>query len=441
MHFAGAPSASRLQDEVRALRLQEQRLLEENRQLSETVAAKNMELEDLREGNGQLQAEILKLRDQLAALASSVTFTTKEQADAAKAKLLAAAAASEKAEKLRLEAEAKAQRERDEAQKQREREAARAAEEARQASAAEAQARAEIAQDEERDLVTFTFLDADALRATEGALPFPPHDELSSRTPAVLVRRTLPKGGCYRGGFSHDTLCVAHRWESEGAPDPSGAQAAAVRAHLQQQPDIKFVWYDYSCVPRLGARPPAKSSAQRAAERVAGDWTVLNAHLLFLGASVLALIDQPFAARFWCQFELWCSLQRGTSGGLSRATKDRQRATLVCVHGAVAGEDDAALRRKWERVRPPEARTMLCKPHIGLSVASDRDAALACLDTIDGDVKAAYNKASCAALLASGSTPLTLLKLGFGSRILTAAGATVDLTDLISSGATLRKLG
>ena len=97
------------------------------------------------------------------------------------------------------------------------------------------------------------------------------------------------------------------------------------------------------------------------------------------------------------------------------------------------------LRRQTDTVhwKPPKRAA---EPG-GLHLLRLLDAALACLDTIDGDVKAAYNKASCAALLAGGSTPLTLLKLGFGSRILTAAGATVDLTDLISSGATLRKLG
>ena len=287
----------------------------------------------------------------------------------------------------------------------------------------------------------------------------------------------LTTGAFYQCRYIRCSRCARSRWESRELPDPTGAQLRALREYLIAHPDIKLVFYDYSCVPNRGsATSLAKGKALQAAERVAVDFALLNIHLLFLGCSVLVLADQAFLSRFWPQYELWLSLKCGNSGGLSRATKDRQRATVVCVHEALAEEDAAAdllqgstaaldlaetteaelgavsgvlraqeleilLRRKWERIRPEEARSLLSKPGISLFNVADRDAALACLDGLSEHIRAAYDKASCLELLARGTKPLDLLQIGFSSRIITACGATIKVDDLINSGATLRKLG
>ena len=58
-------------------------------------------------------------------------------------------------------------------------------------------------------------------------------------------------------------LAVSHRWETTTQPDPSGAQMEAIRAHLIANPEIKHVWYDYSCIPNGEVRASRQLTIDR----------------------------------------------------------------------------------------------------------------------------------------------------------------------------------
>ena len=59
-----------------------------------------------------------------------------------------------------------------------------------------------------------------------------------------------------------------------------------------------------------------------------------NINILFLGASVLILLDYEYLSRFWTQFEAWLSMQMATETGLVSAPERKRRCSIVCVHGA-----------------------------------------------------------------------------------------------------------
>ena len=54
---------------------------------------------------------------------------------------------------------------------------------------------------------------------------------------------------------------MSHRWDEPSAPDPSGVQLGAIRAHLRAHPQIKRVWLDYCCMPQGHARTESEQLA------------------------------------------------------------------------------------------------------------------------------------------------------------------------------------
>ena len=77
-----------------------------------------------------------------------------------------------------------------------------------------------------------------------------------------------------------------------------------------------------------------------------------NVNLLYLGCSVLCLIDISYLSRFWTQFEAWLSMQAADSTGLHPAPKGRQRHTFKCIHNATKGNEDEKLRQMWATRKP-----------------------------------------------------------------------------------------
>ena len=83
---------------------------------------------------------------------------------------------------------------------------------------------------------------------------------------------------------------MSHRWETFDQPDLSGAQFEAIKAHVEANEEIKLIWYDYSCLPQ-GQRTDAENTLFR--------WGLENANFLYLGCSVLLLVDLSYISRFW----------------------------------------------------------------------------------------------------------------------------------------------
>ena len=59
---------------------------------------------------------------------------------------------------------------------------------------------------------------------------------------------------------------------------------------------------------------------------------ISQVNLLYLGTSVLILLDLSYVSRFWTQFEAWLSMQQATTGKLCRASGSERRETIVTIY-------------------------------------------------------------------------------------------------------------
>ena len=91
---------------------------------------------------------------------------------------------------------------------------------------------------------TFWFVAAAVVRNTEEELTLPSFTELSQREGA-LVKQKISRGEAFRGVHRDELCAISHRWEAPETPDGLGVQMNALREHLKERPQIKYVWYDF----------------------------------------------------------------------------------------------------------------------------------------------------------------------------------------------------
>ena len=172
------------------------------------------------------------------------------------------------------------------------------------------------AQEAERHECSFWFVSAaQLLESTEKSLPS--FVELQKRGHGFLSRHTITRDGAFRGSYSRRYVAVSHRWFARDSPDKDGQQLNKIKAYLRAHPEVQWVWYDYWCMPQ-GNRSPA--------QRVSFDYMLQHVNYLYLGCSVLVLLDLSYLSRFWTQFEAWLSFQvpspQGLAGMLARSSSD-----------------------------------------------------------------------------------------------------------------------
>mmetsp|Transcript_8774 Transcript_8774/g.19508 ORF Transcript_8774/g.19508 Transcript_8774/m.19508 type:complete len:142 (+) Transcript_8774:375-800(+) len=138
-----------------------------------------------------------------------------------------------------------------------------------------------------------------------------------THAPHMLVERTLSQHAAYRAAYQSEIYAVSHWWEDKRAPDTQGVQQAAIIEHVRADPSIKLVWYDYWSMPH---------GERSAPELVRFKGMLGNVNMLYLGYSVLVLLDISYPSRFWTQFEAWLSMQRALPDGLGAAPAPRRRA-------------------------------------------------------------------------------------------------------------------
>ena len=151
-----------------------------------------------------------------------------------------------------------------------------------------------------------------------------------------LTKMKIPLASAFRepafcgGGIMANILFVNHRWEVPAQPDVDGEQLKAIKAYLEEHPDIKWVWYQYSSMPQgidgIDDRTPEEKAEFQLMRAAIAD--------LYLTAHVLILLDGSYASRFWTLMEAWCSMQTVTPEGLRPATEAERRSTIKCIHNA-----------------------------------------------------------------------------------------------------------
>lgn len=277
----------------------------------------------------------------------------------------------------------------------------------------EAGAQAFVENERAADEVTFYFVDADFIRMSK-MNTLPSWQELKQQ-PEILVRRTFSKGDAYRRRYCREYCAVSHRWESSEQPDAEGAQLKKIREHLLMEgADVKFVWFDYWCMPQ-GKRTKA--------EMIHFRWMHYNANLLFLGASVLLLVDISYLIRFWTQYEAWMSLQTTTSTGLRPAEKHEQRFTIKCIHDATRGLEDKKLISMWAQADADDARIVLDEAPV--TDEEDKEVHLDKVAFLHDEVCEAFSAIAVKQLQIQGIPLADFRSLGFSVEAMEEAGYTL----------------
>ena len=226
------------------------------------------------------------------------------------------------------------------------------------------------------DEISFFFLDADRLRGDAGGdistLPrfqdaraagllfrSPSASRTAAACTSAVRRGVAPLGGA-------------------GRADPDGVQLA-VRAFLAERPTIKWLWIDYC---RMRKRAPtarrARCTSAPSSTRCSG------ASLLYLGCTVLLLLDVSFQSRFWTQFEAWLAMQRATVSGLMPTPLKTSSGVRHGIHNAQEEHKRGCSAGASKTVQ--DAREILAKPDVTVTNQKDKDEQLPKIHMINEQV-------------------------------------------------------
>ena len=144
-------------------------------------------------------------------------------------------------------------------------------------------------------------------------------------------------------------------------------------------PDVKLIWYDYWCL--------LQGNDKTLAEEYLFTKTLPHINLLYLGMSVLVLLDSSFFGRFWTCFEAFLSTQEASANGLRAATAER--VTVKTVLGANAAPKQGLID-KWGACTVEQAYMLLDKDDIEVTNSKDKEGQLEKLRNLNKEVRAFF---------------------------------------------------
>ena len=229
--------------------------------------------------------------------------------------------------------------------------------------------------------VAFCLLDAQAVRDRRGSMKI--HKKLPEFRTA---RGGLPRQRRWRqrkppSGYVGHILAVSHRWDEKTAPDHDGGQLTALCDYLKSDKGkgIKYVFYDYSCMPQ-GERDEEE-------ERFFLKH-LSQMNLLYLGCTVLVMLERSYMGRFWTMFEAWLSMQKPSKDGLVSAPEQERRVRIVMLHEASEKLKDALID-EWgtSDCTAIKAYDKLSKPDVTVTNTRDKWAQLPKIMELDASFR------------------------------------------------------
>jgi hypothetical protein len=187
-------------------------------------------------------------------------------------------------------------------------------------------------------------------------------------------------------GLIENILFVSHRWEDSMTPDETGAQLAALQAHLRAHPEIQHVWFDYACMPqRSGSAHRSGTDDRTKAEKAEFNLMLSAIADLYLTAKVLILLDTMYRTRFWTTMEGWCAMQKVTSEGVRPAEEGEARYTVSCIHNATKNDREALLEMSTKT--QAEILKFLASPDVMVTNQKDKTTMLPIVGKTDERVQ------------------------------------------------------
>jgi hypothetical protein len=206
----------------------------------------------------------------------------------------------------------------------------------------------------------------------------PRYQELRKHHAHRLVLKTIDFKRACAGDYVSEYLAVSHRWETPKDPDPDGRQLESLRKHLMSNRAIKWVFFDYCSMPQ--------GSDKMASEQSMFKVMLPNINLLYIGATVLVLLDRSYMSRFWTQFEAWLSMQQAGPRGLNSAPREQLRCRMACLGNAPL-ELQSALMEEWSHCTAQVAFDKLSSADVTVTNKSDKDIQLPKILKLDKAVR------------------------------------------------------
>jgi hypothetical protein len=206
------------------------------------------------------------------------------------------------------------------------------------------------------------------------------------RDSKLLEKMAVDLNEAFQGkGLVQNVLFVSHRWEDAATPDETGAQLAALQAHMMAHLEIQYVWFDYSCMPQRSSGCLPEKDDRPPAEKAEFDLMLKAIADLYLTAKVLILLDKMYLTRFWTTMEGWCAMQQVTSKGVRPATEGEARHTVVCIHNATQNDKRDLLEMSTRT--PAEMSKFLASPDVAVTNKKDKETMLPIVNKTDKHVR------------------------------------------------------
>jgi hypothetical protein len=206
------------------------------------------------------------------------------------------------------------------------------------------------------------------------------------RDSKLLEKMAVDLNEAFQGkGLIRNVLFVSHRWEDWATPDETGAQLAALKAHLMDRPEVQYIWFDYSCMPQRSSICPPDKDDRTPAEKAEFDHMLKSIADLYLTAKVLILLDTMYRTRFWTTMEGWCAMQKVTSEGVRPATESESRVTVSCIHNATQHDERALLEMSTKTAQ--EITKFLASPDVAVTNKKDKETMLPIVGKTDEHVR------------------------------------------------------
>ena len=225
---------------------------------------------------------------------------------------------------------------------------------------------------DDADGCMFCLLDAQAVRERRGSMKTTKKlpEFRMARAEGFLVNERLETKKALLGGYVGHILAVSHRWDDKLVPDHDGGQLTALCDYLNtdEGKGIKYVFYDYSCMPQGERDEEEERFFLKHLSQV---------NLLYLGCTVLVMLERSYMGRFWTMFEAWLSMQKPSKDGLVSAPEQERRVRIVMLHEASEKLKDALID-EWgsSDCTAIKAYDKLSKPDVQVTNTSDKWAQL-----------------------------------------------------------------
>jgi len=281
--------------------------------------------------------------------------------------------------------------------------------------------RAELEADKAAGVCGFWFIKADYILGLQGTSALPRFQDLPDEAKEFIKISYVDAYGQQKLVGLH--LSVSHRWLEKVQPDKAGEQLRKIKQHLQENRNIKWVFYDYWSMPQRSLQCQEGGDDRKPADKMHFDWMLQNMAMLYLGTSVLLLVDLAYMSRFWPLFEAWLSMQKCTLEGLkpdeqidaasltksaragngesspswSRTHMSSLRSTKRCTMVRTMNASDHTvddLKDMWSTKTPEQARDLLGLDDVTVTNEKDKEFCLGKITSMDEIVKTSRAKHS-----------------------------------------------